>query len=592
MNQKITTQKKIIILLAVFLTCLFLYGIERIYGFVLFPDEFGYWASAAQVIGYDWNEIASLGSYYSFGYSLFLIPILLFVPDSVMAYRVAVGLNVILLFLTLLLLVQIVKKLIPQKEGTYHVLFSAIAVFYPTWIFYMQTTLAEVVMVFTFCLVCYFFMLYIERRRTRYVGLLVLALFYLYVVHMRNVAVVIAAFFVFGIKLFRMLRDNRINKKVVCLVILAIACLLFVVGMKEIVQGTVYGNASAQTLAGNDYAGQWHKIKSLFTLQGIEEFFVSLLGKIYYLGMASFGLFYFGMFYIGKNVFLGLKKIFGKEQEKAEEVAFVAGQEYFYIFLLLAVVGVILIDAIYAKGYGRIDVLLYGRYDEQILPVVMALGAYQLWLCSGKIRNWLLAVGGMIGVSFLMTAVIEKVIIEHQLTNIHGGYFIAGMSYLLRYITFEPGNYFWKACLLSSGFILIFAGVFIAVRKVKGLEWLLLVLIGMEMMLGLGLSEQHVYNYNGTTHGNTQLAEIIETKMEQGKRIVSYGNNGDDAFISSIQFILRDAEIILLTEEEKNLLTDDDVVIISSKQGDVEFLNERYAECDAYGAFWLYYTDD
>ena len=61
--------------------------------------------------------------------------------------------------------------------------------------------------------------------------------------------------------------------------------------------------------------------------------------------------------------------------------------------------------------------------------------------------------------------------------------------------------------------------------------------------------------------------------------------------MSSIQFIFRDTKITLVSEEEKDLLTDSDVVIISSKQKDVEFLNERYAECDAYGAFWLYYTD-
>ena len=35
----------------------------------LFPDEFGYWAPAAEMLGWDWSESVSLGSYYSFGYS-------------------------------------------------------------------------------------------------------------------------------------------------------------------------------------------------------------------------------------------------------------------------------------------------------------------------------------------------------------------------------------------------------------------------------------------------------------------------------------------------------------------------------------------
>ena len=52
------------------------YGIGKICGFTMVPDEFGYWASAAENVGYDWSEVASLGSYYSFGYSFVLTPIL------------------------------------------------------------------------------------------------------------------------------------------------------------------------------------------------------------------------------------------------------------------------------------------------------------------------------------------------------------------------------------------------------------------------------------------------------------------------------------------------------------------------------------
>ena len=61
------------------------YGLGRIYGFVLFPDEFGYWAHAAGILGYDWSSITSLGSYYSFGYSVILIPIMALFNNAVIA---------------------------------------------------------------------------------------------------------------------------------------------------------------------------------------------------------------------------------------------------------------------------------------------------------------------------------------------------------------------------------------------------------------------------------------------------------------------------------------------------------------------------
>ena len=73
-----------------------MYGIQGIFGFSLFPDEFGYWASAAGFLGYDFSEVCSISSFYSFGYSLILIPILKLFSDSIIAYRAAVVVNLLL----------------------------------------------------------------------------------------------------------------------------------------------------------------------------------------------------------------------------------------------------------------------------------------------------------------------------------------------------------------------------------------------------------------------------------------------------------------------------------------------------------------
>ena len=85
---------------AIFILILFFYLISyigKIYGFVFFPDEFGYWFYAAKAAGYDWSNIVSLGSYYSFGYSLILTPVFLACSNAVTAYRTAVVINFILI---------------------------------------------------------------------------------------------------------------------------------------------------------------------------------------------------------------------------------------------------------------------------------------------------------------------------------------------------------------------------------------------------------------------------------------------------------------------------------------------------------------
>ena len=83
------------ILLIIF--AIFGYGIRKICCFTLFPDEFGYWASAARWAGYDWSDVAGLGSYYSFGYGVLLLPLLKLISDGILLYRAAVGMNMVLM---------------------------------------------------------------------------------------------------------------------------------------------------------------------------------------------------------------------------------------------------------------------------------------------------------------------------------------------------------------------------------------------------------------------------------------------------------------------------------------------------------------
>lgn len=568
-------------LFAIFLLCLFGYGIGRIYGFILYPDEFGYWASAAKVIGYDWANVASLGSYYSYGYSLLLVPVLLLIPDPVLSYRVAVGINVILLFLTLLLLMQLVSKLIPDIEPFLGAVFAAVAAFYPTWLFYMQTTLAEIAIVFTFVLANYLLCLYLEQEKTWELLLFIVVIVYLYSLHMRTVAVLIAAVMVFLTRFVResVWKRRLLNKKMIGIQLgigfVVLAAALFVnTALKNAVHETVYIHASSEVIAVNDYAGQWDKIRSLLTWKGIGEFAVSLIGKVYYLGIASFGLFYYGMFYI-------IKKLLHRNEKKW----------YFYLFVFLATVGEILIDAIYTKGYGRIDALFYGRYDEQVLPVLLLLGMYQLWQDSKDIRKGIRNIAGMALSGLLMTGIMEWVITSHNLTNLHEGYFIAGMSYLLRFTDFEPATYFWKACVFGIIGMAVLFGVTFFARKYKEMEWILLLVVVIQIFLGILLNEQYTYSYNSATYRNTQLAEALKKGTEEGRRIVSYGNNGDDAFVSVIQFLLRDQTIVLVSQGQEEKLSDTDMVILSDRPDETGFLDEKYTKKEAYGSFWFYYTE-
>lgn len=561
------------VIVMTFILAVFFYGIGRVYGFSLFPDEFGYWASAAKAVGYDWSEISSLGSYYSFGYSLILMPILWIFRDALWAYRAAVTVNAVLLLISFLLLNQILKRLLPELKSGMRILFAGIAICYPTWFLYMNMTMTEIVLVFAFILVCFFLLRYMETMHAGYLLLTTLSALYLYTVHMRTVAIVFAVALSMVIRIVT--KEKNVRK---ILKRLALAGLVLGIGIfaatagKRLVQENVYAEADASVLANNDYAGQWQKVLSIFTWKGISTFLVSLTAKIFYLGMASFGLFYYAAAWI-------IKKVADNREQ--------TGRRCFYLFLLLAVMGQILVCAIYTKGYGRIDGLMYGRYDENILPLAMALGCVALM--DMKHPYWVLT--GMIAVGLPVVALIEHVIIKYQMRDLHEGYFISGMSYLLRYITFEPENYFWKAFALACVFCLILYGMFMLIRRHKDLLWILCIVIGMECLLGLSLGEYYTFRYNTLSYADLQLGYQLRDMCEEAdRRIVSYGNNSEDHFISSIQFVLRDTEIYLAEEGVFQELQESDLVLVSGTHGEEEKLSEYYAEKKGYGSFWLYYN--
>ena len=558
-----------------FLLASFLYGINRVYGFSLFPDEFGYWASAAKVVGYDWSGISSLGSYYSFGYSLILAPILCIFRDALWAYRAAVTANAALLVASLFLLNSILRQLLPNLQAKCRILFAGIAVCYPTWFMYMNMTLTEIVLVFTVLLVCYFLLRYLKTMRVMDLILTALATGYLYTIHMRTVAIVLA---VVCAVLVRMITNSGKSKKQLILGALGLLGILGVgvrgvTFIKELVQANVYTEAEEAVLAVNDYAGQWNKVLGIFSLKGMSRFLVSLIAKVFYLGMASFGLFYYGLAFM-------IQKICDRKETKEKRC--------FYLFLLLAVVGQILVCAIYAQDYGRIDALLYGRYNEHILPMVMALGC--VMLLRGKHTGKLLT--GMVVLGIPTVAMIEHVIAKYGMTNIHDGYFISGMSYLLRYVPFEPENYFWKAFALSAVFCLVLYGVFLLIRKKWEWLWMLCVVVGLECLMGLSLGEYYTFRYNALAYADLSLGERLEGMLlEPERRLVSYGNNSSDHYISSIQFVLRDTQIYLVEEDAYDMLKERVIVLVSGTHGKEEELEQYYTKRKAYGSFWVYYNE-
>lgn len=556
------------------------YSIHRLYGFTIYPDEFGYWANAAQWIGYDWSGTASLSSYYSFGYSMLLAPILRFCTDSVTAYRAAVSLNMVLQCISVGLLWSIFRRLKKDMLQIQVVFATGIAVFYPAWIFYTQMTLSEALLTFLYALICYQMICLLEDSKVigvlLRVLLLLLSFLYSYFVHMRTVGVVAAAVLVLGIFLWQ---KTEYRKLLICGLVVLTAGVILGVWLKGQVRQNVYTVADVERLAGNDYAGQVDKIKRLFSFGGMLQFLQSCAGKFYYLGIASFGLFY-------PAVVVCIKRT-GRLARNIRRKSVCEKLDWFHFFLLCSMLGQIVVTAIYTGIGGRLDGIVYGRYNEYLLPLFMGVGVLAL---MENEHPWKLLLGNIV-VSTLLFGIVLWCVSHNNSTSMYG-FFITGLSHLLGDVfNVQAVPEFLKSFFFGLLLMIILTICVCFGKKKRRAVYMMCIVLLMEILLTLNLNRKYTWPYNSANYYDLSVYEYIEEyEMENTHMPVRYLYGGGRQYIDLIQFAMLDEAIEIIRAEDcfeeeqgwktvKESLPQDGFLIVDYKNYYLEEMEQAYQKC-------------
>lgn len=563
--RKKTGTTKYLFVFVLLLFCYYMYSIHQIYSFELIPDEFGYWTYAATLSGCDWSDIVSLGSYYSFGYTLILYPIFQIFQDSIVAYRAAVTVNFLLMILAYFVLLKNIMRLQEERQKTISlVLITGIAILYPSWLHYSRSTMTEIVVMSMYIIICMLMTLYLDNHKTGILVALIISLIYIYTVHMRTVAILIAA--VITLIVYAVTHSNSNRKKTIqisTVIILGILLLIVATYIKKYITGNIYTAIAQESVAGNDYSGQVGKIKGIFTVQGFRNLIISVLCKIWYLGLTSFGLFYWGLYVCFKRL-LKQKKLI-------------------YLFILLSTAGEIAVTSIFTSGVGgRIDGLTYGRYNEQILPILMVLG------CIGVMESRHI-VKPTLGIAILQLPVLGLIIYvidKYQQTNIHA-YMILGISYLYKGTDFAPTTFHIMAYIMSM--ILMIAVMTILRISVSGkIPILIAIIMAVELFLGIHLAEIFSSGTQMANFRDMQLIDIAEKELEHHDRLV-YIQEGDRCLADNLQFRLRNTKIHLIYDESE--IGQDDLVVTDYLYSGLEELKSQYAYWRVMGHLAIFYNE-
>jgi len=534
-------------IMLIFVSVLFMVGLfvfQNSADVILSRDEYGYWANAALMCGDNWAASLTDVPYYSYGYSLFLVPIyFLFHSWPILMYKFSVGLNVVFCVLHVIVLYRIGRKIYADMPAPLLMGISVVAVATIGNLTQINYTSPE-------CLLALLFSLLVEQmicleRNFKYKNLLFLTILSvcIYITHQRCLGILCSSYL---IAIVILIRKHKLGRQALLCLGMGLLILLLQSFVKQGFTSSFWGGSA--TVNVNDYSGQTGKIQAiLFSLDGFKAFIKSVLGKLYGIGIVSFGLVYFGILSSLKQ---GLRGFLRKRGEETNN-NFCAT----YLFLALSFVTTWGIASVFLYAANRLDQLVYSRYLEFLVPVLVLIGIASIFRAKKRhilfaflgIAVFLLAFGGLVDTRWSLQYPVS------QAPSIRNA-----MVYV-----FTSRGY---SCVWISGIILaILALVVFVCKRTKGTAENFLiygVCVGVSMLAG-GTVNLAMQKRLVPIQGIIDAVENMKTTVSN---IVLY-SEGEDPGLEKIQLQFQYPDIIFEVYEEG--VSVEDKVLLTSQASKV-----------------------
>lgn len=345
-------------------------------------DEIGYLANGAYFSGYDWNEVLSGIPYYSYGYSILIAPLYRWISDSNFRYMFLIFLNGVFLAGSFTVTCRISDHLFPEKNRDFCMIVSFSAVFSSSALVLSQYAWAESLLYLVTALIVFLLIKIIERPTYGKIFTLAFLGIYVYLVHQRAIAIVLAIVLeVFILKMVKKIKWSHFF----LFAGLCVCCLLIQSIIKEDLKSSIWSTGMLN--GSNDYGGQIEKVTALFSISGIKSLMYSVFGKLYAL-LQSYALLPIVLFYYIWKKGCSIVKQRKCELEKLDLIV---------LFLIVALILAIAVNAVFFLYPDRVDQVVYTRYFDYIMPTICMLC---LLLIRGNFSKkgmlWLLAVVGIL----------------------------------------------------------------------------------------------------------------------------------------------------------------------------------------------------
>lgn len=358
----------------ILISALCLWDLPMVHSIGIFPDELGYWSSAATFSGYDWSGAMTQTPYYSFFYGILLIPIFnIFIDNPIYMFRAAVILNTIILDACFICAYIFFHKIDSDDNSPKkHILIAFYVTAYPAYLLFSRITISENLLLLITWLVAIEFVRYIEKRHIFDFLLMGILSISGYFTHQRFLVVIIALVLTL---IFLYITCKNLNKKKIfgIIAVLFILIILYVVMVfiKNSFKNIAYSQTADYIRENNDYGSVISSISRMFNVQNIKNLLISFVGKLLYIGMATWGIAYVAIIQSVKYIYDCIKN-----RKKSNKL-------FLNIFLFLSFIGSILLAVIVMCNIPdngeRFDTVIYGRYSEYLYGLMLMFGLNSLY---------------------------------------------------------------------------------------------------------------------------------------------------------------------------------------------------------------------
>jgi hypothetical protein len=572
-----------------FITCfiifiIYIHNYQQIGLFTVLDDEYGYWGTAAFLAGYDWSNSVSQIPYYSYGYSLILVPLFWIFDDPMHMYKAAIILNGVFLSISFLISYMISQNIMLGINNYYRIAICAVVAMYPTYIAYSNIAWPEALLIMVCWILAWCFINLTNESKLYIFVLIGFLSVYSYIIHQRALGILVSSIIV----LILMKAIQTINWKQLLGSIAPIVVILFAHSfLKDYIQDGLWLN-NLGNLA-NDFSGQFEKISLIFTFDGMTKFFSVLTGQVFYIGAASFLLSFFGLYILFKQtigtLILAIKT---SSIKKINDNKYF----YFYAFLLCAFTLSIIISVIFMISPTRIDQFIYGRYTEIVVGPVIILGFSAI--TNREFKSKKLVMGFVIG--FVALALITSYIIFQSGLTTFNPIHAVGIA-LYR----TPLKLALPVALALVGCRLIFLSFSDMTNKIKTMINLIIIAT-LFLVSGTSVSNA-IVTLNMETQKITQVISYMENKTsypiyflwsDKNRPDYKTWNNQkvlDRLIADTYQFLLKDKILTLVNQAELKKIPGKKYVIVYESLNDYDVL-ENYTFCISASRTFLFVSNN